>query len=74
MNKLNRMLIGSPSEFAAMFGEVGSDAPTGARADTARSEQDQGIESLKRARQRGVTPIEKSEVPRSDAVCARARS
>lgn len=34
MNKLNRMLIASPSEFAAIFGEVASDVVAQDRADT----------------------------------------
>jgi hypothetical protein len=35
MNKLNLMLIASPLEFAAIFGEVTSDVVTEARASTA---------------------------------------
>jgi hypothetical protein len=34
MNKLNLMLTASPSEFAAIFGEIGSDAVTEARVCT----------------------------------------
>jgi hypothetical protein len=34
MNKLNLMLTANPSEFAAIFGEIGSDAVTEARART----------------------------------------
>lgn len=34
MNKLNLMLTANPSEFAAIFGKIASDAVTGTRAPT----------------------------------------
>ena len=39
MNKLNRVLIASPLEFAAIFGEITSDAATEARAATTGTPQ-----------------------------------
>jgi len=61
MNKLARMLIASPLEFAAIFGEVTSDAATEAQTDTTGASQGAvAVATLGSARKDGSEGARKS--------------